>query len=208
MWAAQTTGCCCSPAPVAGVPAAARPSTPAAAAAAAAGTSAAAGQQAHTHTHANTHTHARTCEGTIWPCLIMSATIWPSALPLLMCARSRSPALRGVGAGGAQGGGGGEGAGGGGRRKQGGVTRCSAPTPAPPPPVSSLPSSTTHAAHPTLAHPHHHTNPHNKTLARGARAERAPQGGRQPRDPARDAGPGPARGRPRAAAARVEQLQL
>ena len=35
--------------------------------------------------------------GTIWPCLIMSATICPSGLPLFMCARSRSPALRGGG---------------------------------------------------------------------------------------------------------------
>lgn len=36
----------------------------------------------------------RTWEGTIWPFLIMSATIWPSGLPLFMWARSRSPALR------------------------------------------------------------------------------------------------------------------
>jgi hypothetical protein len=39
-------------------------------------------------------THCRTCEGTILPSLIMSATIWPSGLPLFMCARSRSPALQ------------------------------------------------------------------------------------------------------------------
>lgn len=38
-----------------------------------------------------------TLEGTIWPCLIMSATICPSGLPLFMCARSRSPALQHTG---------------------------------------------------------------------------------------------------------------
>jgi len=32
--------------------------------------------------------------GTIWPCLIISATMLPSALPDFMCARSKSPALR------------------------------------------------------------------------------------------------------------------
>ena len=37
---------------------------------------------------------ARTREGTIWPCLIISATMLPSAVPDFMCARSRSPALR------------------------------------------------------------------------------------------------------------------
>ena len=36
----------------------------------------------------------RTWEGTIWPFLIISATMLPSGLPLFMCARSRSPALR------------------------------------------------------------------------------------------------------------------
>lgn len=47
------------------------------------------------------HCSAPTWEGTIWPFLIISATIWPSGLPLFMCARSRSPALQGRG--GAQG---------------------------------------------------------------------------------------------------------
>ncbi len=35
-----------------------------------------------------------TREGTIWPCLIISATMLPSGVPDFMCARSRSPALR------------------------------------------------------------------------------------------------------------------
>lgn len=36
----------------------------------------------------------RTLEGTIWPSLIISATMLPSGLPDFMCALSRSPALR------------------------------------------------------------------------------------------------------------------
>ena len=35
-----------------------------------------------------------TLEGTIWPCLIISATMLPSGVPDFMWARSRSPALR------------------------------------------------------------------------------------------------------------------
>ena len=37
---------------------------------------------------------AHTREGTIWPCLIISATMLPSGVPDFMCARNRSPALR------------------------------------------------------------------------------------------------------------------